>query len=272
MSYLSALQKCFPSPEYAVMFEVPDCTGFAGSRRMDVVVMGLWPSRGLELQGIEVKRYRSDWLRERKNPEKQELHARFMDTMWLLTTEPGVAELDEVPEQWGWMHFNGQKLVTKKKAPTRSPEPPSRGFLAALLKAFMTPNEQVVAKLVESRTKERSEQMDNTIKKLKEQNRFIQADANDRERRAYATIKAHVAAIENALGFAIFPPMSMDDALRLRELATLQKNIRAAADALQALQGACAGARRGLELLESARDTLKGAGLQEVLREDPPTV
>ena len=136
-AYQSLLPKRFFSPEYAVMFEVPDCTGFAADRRLDVVMMGLWPSRGLELQGIEVKSHRSDWVRERKNPEKQELHARLMDMMWLLTTQEGVASLDEIPEQWGWMHCDGKKLVVKKKAPRRSPEPPSRGFLAAMLSPFV---------------------------------------------------------------------------------------------------------------------------------------
>jgi hypothetical protein len=46
------------------MPQVGDATGADVGRHADVVVMGLWPSRGLKLMGFEIKAGRGDWLGE----------------------------------------------------------------------------------------------------------------------------------------------------------------------------------------------------------------
>ncbi|MEJ1938550.1 hypothetical protein WDZ92_50795, partial [Nostoc sp. NIES-2111] len=55
---------------YACLFEVANGTGSNASRAADIVVLNLWPSRGMDFNGYEVKTARSDWLRELKQPEK----------------------------------------------------------------------------------------------------------------------------------------------------------------------------------------------------------
>ena len=45
----------------------------------DAVIMSLWPSRGLELHGVEIKVSRADWKREAADPAKAEAIAAYCD-------------------------------------------------------------------------------------------------------------------------------------------------------------------------------------------------
>ncbi len=70
------------APEYAIMWEVADATGARHSRLADAVMMSLWPSRGLELHGVEIKVSRADWRREALTPQKAEKIAAYCDRWW----------------------------------------------------------------------------------------------------------------------------------------------------------------------------------------------
>ena len=126
----------YPAGEYAVMQEVSDAAGFSRSRSADGIVVNLWPSRGLEISGLELKAYRGDWLRELKKPEKAENIFKYCDRWWLVTDDETIAKIEEIPMNWGWMcgNKNGTKMCIKKEAPLLKPEPVSRSFLAAMMK------------------------------------------------------------------------------------------------------------------------------------------
>lgn len=128
------LEKRFPAAEYALLPEVRDAAGFSGSRSADAIAMGLWPSRGLELTGIEVKSFRGDWIRELKNPAKAENIFKYCDRWYLVTTDTEVAKKEEIPATWGWLAVKGAKLLTMVEAPKLTPEPMTRHFTAAMLK------------------------------------------------------------------------------------------------------------------------------------------
>ena len=128
-----ALCTKFPDPSYATFFEVHDKTG-GHSRSADAMVMGLWKSRGLDLQGFEFKSDRGDWLRELKDPEKAERISQYCDYWWLCTTDEKVAKLEEIPKLWGLMTLKGKSLHIVKPAPALDAQPISRQFLAALLR------------------------------------------------------------------------------------------------------------------------------------------
>jgi hypothetical protein len=53
--YQKILYNKFPHGQYALLDEVRDEAGFGASRAIDVLAIGLWPSRGNEVHGIEVK-------------------------------------------------------------------------------------------------------------------------------------------------------------------------------------------------------------------------
>lgn len=129
-----SLQKRFPSGQYALLQEVSDAAGFDRSRSADGIAMGLWPSRGLSVEGIEVKSFRSDWLRELKNPKKAENIFKYCDRWWLVTSDDSVAKLEEIPVTWGWLALKGKVLKTMKEAPNLEPVPLTKGFIAAMMK------------------------------------------------------------------------------------------------------------------------------------------
>lgn len=133
-SIFSILRKHYPANEYALMQEVRDAAGFGASRSADFVAVNLWPSRGLAVNGIELKSYRNDWLNELKNPEKAEKIFQFCDYFWLLTADDGIAKIDEIPATWGWMTVKSGKITTLKEAPKLQPVSISRNFLCTMLK------------------------------------------------------------------------------------------------------------------------------------------
>lgn len=133
MNIQTALRQRFKSPEYAYFSEVGDATGGMVRRHADGVAMSLWPSRGLEIIGIEIKVHRSDWLRELKNPEKAEAIFKFCDR-WYLVSDEASARKEEIPPTWGWLCLKGTKLVEIVKAPKLEPTPLTRSFIAAILR------------------------------------------------------------------------------------------------------------------------------------------
>lgn len=129
-----AMSKRWAAPEYAIMWEVSNATGGRASRYADAVIMSLWPSRGLELHGVEIKISRADWKREAADPAKAEAIARYCDR-WYVHTAPGVVDdLSDLPPAWGLREFDGRAWRTIREAAKNEPEPVTRSFLAALLR------------------------------------------------------------------------------------------------------------------------------------------
>jgi len=128
------LEKHYPPEEYVLMAEVSDTTGFNRSRSADFIVAGLWASRGNAIIGIEVKSGRGDWLRELKNPKKQENHFKYCDQFYLLTVGDDIAKLEEIPDTWGWKVIRGSKIYTLKQAPKLTPQILAKGFVCSMLR------------------------------------------------------------------------------------------------------------------------------------------
>lgn len=130
----AAIERRYPWPEYAVFHEVPNDAGFNVSGYADTIVVSLWPSRGLEIMGFEIKSYRGDWQRELVKPGKAEKHARFCDR-WSVATMPGIIAEGELPATWGHVELAGARLVEKVPAPKLPAQDLTRGFFTALVKA-----------------------------------------------------------------------------------------------------------------------------------------
>lgn len=130
----AALARKFCAPEYALFYEVANATGGAARRSADAIAMGLWPSRGLSLQGFEIKVSRSDWRSEMKNPAKAEEIAQFCRHWWIVTP-PGIVQEGELPEGWGLYEVQANGLRCVKQAPVNDDVVPiTMAFLAALLR------------------------------------------------------------------------------------------------------------------------------------------
>lgn len=131
------LRERLPADQWALLFEVPNGTGFARrvKRTADAIAMSLWPSRGLELHGFEMKVSRSDWQRELADPSKAESIQRFCDRWWVVVSDANIVHPGELPPTWGLLAPRGSKLVVKVDAPKLEAQPVDRLFLASLLRA-----------------------------------------------------------------------------------------------------------------------------------------
>lgn len=135
------------------MFEVGDATGTRQTRWADAVAMNLYPSRGLEIHGFEVKASRSDWLSELKNPAKSAPVQQYCDRWWIVAP-PGVVADGELPPTWGLLEAKGGKLRQVCAAPKLEAKPVTRAFVAAMLRRASEADNAEVEAAVEKRVTE----------------------------------------------------------------------------------------------------------------------
>lgn len=128
------LRRKYPGDQFAMLYEVRDAAGFAARRSADVMVIGLWPSRGCMVEGMELKVSRSDWLRELKKPQKAEAFFPYCDRWWIIAANKDVVRLEELPQTWGLMIPRAGGMGILRQAPDLKPEPVDRYLLAAMMK------------------------------------------------------------------------------------------------------------------------------------------
>jgi hypothetical protein len=127
------------SLSHVVIEEVAPSTGWAARRWADVLALSVWPSKGLALDGYEVKASRGDLKRELADPAKHEALARYCDAWWLVVWDEAViTDVPPIPESWGIMitmdgEF-GRELEVKRRPAKRTPEPWPREFICSLVR------------------------------------------------------------------------------------------------------------------------------------------
>jgi hypothetical protein len=119
---------------YAFFPHVRESTGGGACRTADALAFGLWPSRGLELEGFEIKISRGDWLKELKDPSKADVFYRHCDRWWLVLSDASIIRENELPSTWGLLVYRGEKLFAKVAAPKLTPESLDKGFVASILR------------------------------------------------------------------------------------------------------------------------------------------
>jgi hypothetical protein len=134
VSIHDALIRKFPAPEWAIFFEVANGLGLSDRRYADAIAMSLFPSRGLDVNGFEVKTDRGDWLRELKAPQKADAIASYCDFWWLVTSNDKIAPKDEVPKTWGLLVLKDGDLRQVKRAERMKPKKIDRAFMGAMFR------------------------------------------------------------------------------------------------------------------------------------------
>lgn len=174
--------KRFSAPEYGLLWEVGNATGFGCNRHCDGLAMSLWPSRGLHLIGLELKVSRTDWLKELKNPAKAESIAQYCDRWYLITGEVGIVREGELPNPWGLIVVDSKgKLKDVTPAPSLLPKPVPREFLAAIFRRAteQSVDENLIKKAAQESyrkaTIEAAERHAKIAKKLQDELRQLQA-------------------------------------------------------------------------------------------------
>lgn len=187
---LKMLAVKYPSPEYGLFSQCRNATGYAACRSADAVVMSLWPSRGFQLIGFEIKVSRSDWLSELKKPQKAEPIFQYCDKWYLVTSEENIVQGDELPLTWGHIYCTGKKLKYKKNAPDLKPVPIDRDFLAAL---FRNVAEKMIAK----------DLITDKIQAAREDGMRLGESGLHRAQEQTELLKNHIAAFEEKSGLNI---------------------------------------------------------------------
>lgn len=144
-----ALALKFCAPEFAFFTQFSRSTGYAG-RIADAIAINLWPSRGLEVHGFEVKVSRGDWLHELKHPEKAEPIARYCDRWWIAVGDKSIIHEGELPPTWGLLIPRGQKLIIRVRAPKIESKELDRGFVTSIIRRFsegMIPRSSIAAEV-----------------------------------------------------------------------------------------------------------------------------
>lgn len=238
----AAMAKRWTAPEYAIMWEVANGTGAGPSRYADAVIMSLWPSRGLELHGVEIKISRSDWKREAADPRKAEAIARFCDR-WYVHTPPGIVDdLSDLPPAWGLREFDGRAWKTIREAAKNEPEPVTRPFLAALLRRA----DETQRLMINEAMREAREQQYAEMEKFRA-TRAKEIDEAAARRTAHLEDAAkNIAAFQQAFGENSISNWGVDHAALGRaaralsdcgskNYGSLSKRLRAAADEIDAI-------------------------------------
>lgn len=182
----AALEKRYERGAWALFSEVGNATGYGVSRHADAVAMSLWPSRGLELHGIEIKVARHDWLRELAKPEKSDPIQKYCDRWWVAVANDTIVQAGELPPTWGLLVLEGGKMKCATEAPKLSPAALDRAFVAALLRRA---DEGDAARVAAARAKGREEGEANgpadherVVKQLRDQVERAQKRIEDFER------------------------------------------------------------------------------------------
>ena len=180
-----ALEACYPAPAWAFLPQVREGTGFGSARTADAIAMSLWPSRGLEVIGFELKTRRADWARELRAPEKAEAIFSYCDRWYVVAAHDGIVGLGELPPTWGLKVLRGRVIETETEAPKLAPVALDRVFIAAVMRRLhgLRPDRTEIARGVEAALE----------------------DQRTKEGIDLARIKADIAEFEQASGVAFNP-------------------------------------------------------------------
>lgn len=196
-----ALRLRYCAPQYALFFEVTNGTGSNIRRYCDALAMSLFPSRGLDMHGFEVKVSKSDWQRELMNPNKvEEGIYKFCDYWWIVAPQ-GIVQRDELPKTWGLLELQPYEPTKPNwkptlrqivAAPALEAQPMSRSFIAALLRRADEKNAAIINREVRAQIEAKTQGFEQRVQdRVEERTRLL------RER------TEKIEAIERQLGISL---------------------------------------------------------------------
>lgn len=196
---VARLRERYSGAEWAFFEELRGGTAFSRESRCDALAMNLWPSRGMEMHGHEVKVDRRDWLKELKAPAKSEQIQQFCDRWWVVVPDRDLVQPGELPPTWGLLVADrGHKLLVVTEAPKLSTRAPDRAFVAALLRR--SAKEDVVATAVKMAVEQARKRWDAEAARLSKHLATANVSQAQAELRA---LRATVQAFEEASGIKI---------------------------------------------------------------------
>jgi hypothetical protein len=100
-----------------------EVTAPASQRRIDLLAISLWSSRGYGIDAVEIKVDRADFLREIENPAKAEPWWKCSNRFWIAAPSTAVADPNVLPPGWGLLiPGKGRRFKVVVKAAERQLE------------------------------------------------------------------------------------------------------------------------------------------------------
>ena len=124
----------YQPPGWLAFYELQSKPGWDRGR-IDVAVVGAWESNRAYRVACEVKRSRSDFMRDLDKPQKQRwVEEKFHETYYVC--EPGIAKEHELPDGWGLYvpTSKGDKLRRLRVAKRRDVGPLDEGLAVMFLR------------------------------------------------------------------------------------------------------------------------------------------
>lgn len=165
-------------------------------RRIDVLAMSLWPSRGYGIDAVEIKVSKADYDREIANPAKADPWWQYSNRFWIAAPSTLVADPAVLPPGWGLLvPGNGRRFKTIVKADERQLQP-TMGLLAAILGRHVNASHDAFRRKYDDAREEQRRRYD---EKLREAQENLAAGSDPRVRQALNTMRE----VEAAAGVAI---------------------------------------------------------------------
>ncbi len=129
-----SVKRRFDYPMWLMVFEFQNRDG----KRADCLAFNTAASRNFKLVGYEFKASRSDWLSEKKDPEKSDYFIELCDEWYVVAGRRGIVQESELPDGWGLLELkpSGQlyKLVESDLDDDLQNVVPDRRFYAKFMK------------------------------------------------------------------------------------------------------------------------------------------
>jgi hypothetical protein len=203
------LLKRWPATEFVSIEEAPQTSDRQG-RRLDVLVVSLWRSRGYELDGVEIKVSLSDWKRELAEAAKADWWWNHVHRFWVAVPAEITSKVRaDLPTGWGLLSCTPEASTIVVNPDKHSAVPLSWGTTIGLIRAASGAGLNALTH-AESRGYQRGTDA--------AQHKAEQSTGDARLRESIGVLTAKVAAFENASGLDIGKCWSDQDASRLGRL------------------------------------------------------
>ena len=128
------LEARYRPPEWATFVELPDGTGSAYSRKIDLFAQNCFPSKRFLSVAVEIKVTRADFRQELDHPGKRLVWERQANEFWFAAPK-GVILVEELPEGAGLLEAWGGKLRAKRRARQRMENFPKHSLMISMARA-----------------------------------------------------------------------------------------------------------------------------------------
>lgn len=214
-----SIKRRFDYPEWVLMFEygAPGSTGSV----CDCLAVNTLPSRNFKLIGFEFKASRSDWLREKRDGQKNDYFVRMADEFYVVAPK-GVVEESEIPDGWGYLELKPNseqlyKLEDSELTEHQQGEPARRFWVRFLKQTVGNGTNYTQSDLQEAKSRGYQEAKDDGLAK-----RDLDNDLDTLRKRAESYER-----LQDRLGFLPWRKLDEDDAQTIEQAVDLVNSLEA---------------------------------------------